>query len=212
MWTASEAEGPSTNTIITIVTDNGVPPLSATNSFTVVVTEVNGAPVLPIVSDLTTTNSSNLTVTNTALDLDLPANEMYYVLTVSPAGASIGTNGIIKWHPAANQAGTTNLFETVVTDSGIPPLSATNSFQVIVESTAPIDPPVIQDIRFLAGAVIITWKTVAGSNYRLQFQDNLGAPEWSDFSPDFVAEGTSVTATNIVGELDRRFYRVLKLP
>ena len=45
-WTPTEGQGPGTNTITTVVTDNGVPPLSATNSFEVMVTEVNSAPVL----------------------------------------------------------------------------------------------------------------------------------------------------------------------
>src|SRR5205814_6795365 len=44
-WTPSEAQGPSTNTITVVVADNGVPALSATNSFTVTVREVNLAPV-----------------------------------------------------------------------------------------------------------------------------------------------------------------------
>src|SRR5262249_8509891 len=40
-WTPTEAQGPSVNTIEVIVTDNGAPPLSATNTFTVTVNEVN---------------------------------------------------------------------------------------------------------------------------------------------------------------------------
>src|SRR2546421_7439982 len=43
-WTPSEAQGPSTNVVSVSVTDNGVPALSATNSFTVTVTEVNLVP------------------------------------------------------------------------------------------------------------------------------------------------------------------------
>jgi len=46
-WTPTEAQGPGTNLSRTIVTDTAVPPLSATNSFTVIATEVNRAPVLP---------------------------------------------------------------------------------------------------------------------------------------------------------------------
>src|SRR5439155_17203411 len=45
-WTPTEAQGPSTNLITVRVTDNGSPPSSDTGSFTVVVTEVNRAPVL----------------------------------------------------------------------------------------------------------------------------------------------------------------------
>ena len=69
-----EAQGPSTNLITTIVTDNGVPPLSATNSFTVIVNEVNLAPVLPVQTNLVVDELTLLTVTNTATDSDLPAN------------------------------------------------------------------------------------------------------------------------------------------
>jgi hypothetical protein len=45
-WTPDENQGPSTNTVVVKVSDDGVPPLSATNSFVVVVTEVNVAPPL----------------------------------------------------------------------------------------------------------------------------------------------------------------------
>src|SRR5205814_1222685 len=52
-WTPSEAQGPSTNLIVTVATDNGSPALSATNSFSVVVSEVNTAPTLNTVSNQT---------------------------------------------------------------------------------------------------------------------------------------------------------------
>src|SRR5256886_2034227 len=45
-WTPTEAQGPSTNIVSVSVTDNGVPALSVTNTFTVTVNEVNLAPVL----------------------------------------------------------------------------------------------------------------------------------------------------------------------
>src|SRR5439155_1493606 len=40
-WTPTEAQGPSTNIVSVSVTDNGVPALSVTNTFTVTVNEVN---------------------------------------------------------------------------------------------------------------------------------------------------------------------------
>src|SRR5260370_8582183 len=40
-WTPTEAQGPSTNTITVKVTDNGTPPLTATNSFTLAVTHTS---------------------------------------------------------------------------------------------------------------------------------------------------------------------------
>src|SRR5438128_928931 len=86
-WTPAEAQGPGTNTLTTVVTDNGTPPLSATNSFTVVVAEVNSAPVLPAQADRTITGLAGISVTNTATDADLPLNALSYLLQSAPANA-----------------------------------------------------------------------------------------------------------------------------
>src|SRR5256885_6716795 len=75
-WTPSEAQGPSTNTITVVVTDNGVPALSATNSFTVTVREVNVAPVLSVPANQTIDELSALAVTASATDADVPANTL----------------------------------------------------------------------------------------------------------------------------------------
>ena len=140
-WTPSEAQGPGTNVITTRVTDNGTPPLSATNSFTVVVTEVNSAPTLPPLNNRTISALATLVVTNTGTDLDIPANTLSYSLLAAPAGATISPNGVIAWSATQAQAPSTNTITTQATDNGVPPLSATNSFLVIV--TQSNSPPVI---------------------------------------------------------------------
>ena len=132
-WSPTEAQGPSTNTITTIVSENSFPPLSATNSFQVVVLDVNSAPALPSISDFSVLGGTSITVTNTAVDTDLPLNALSYLLLTAPAGAVIDTNGVISW--AAPPGASTNLFRTVVTDDVTPPLSATNSFTVYVTVT-----------------------------------------------------------------------------
>jgi hypothetical protein len=141
MWTPSEAQGPGTNTFTTVVTDNGVPPLSATNSFVVTVMEVNSAPVLASQPNRTIAPLSMLMVTNAATDSDIPANSLAYSLLTAPGNATISANGVITWTPTAAQDHSTNLFRTVVTDNGSPPLSATNAFTVFVNS----DPVVVID-------------------------------------------------------------------
>jgi hypothetical protein len=140
-WTPAEAQGPATNVLVTVATDNGQPPLSATNSFTVVVNEVNQAPVLPAQSDLTLTGQTLLMVTNTATDADIPSNTLTYQLLAAPANAVISSKGVITWTPAAGQVPSTNSFVTVVTDSNpwavnAQHLSATNSFTVTVATGA----------------------------------------------------------------------------
>ena len=72
-WTPTEAQGPSTNVLRTVVTDNGSPAMSATNEFTVIVTEANSAPALGGPTSINNTNPAAVSVPYTATDGDLPA-------------------------------------------------------------------------------------------------------------------------------------------
>jgi hypothetical protein len=145
-WTPTEVQGPSTNLLETVVTDSGSPALSTTNMVEVVVREVNQAPVLPSQTNQTVAGLASVLVTNTATDVDLPANPLTYALLVAPTNAIIDTNGIISWTPVYAQVPSTNEFRTVVSDSNPlavneQSLSATNSFLVIVEAIR--NPPVL---------------------------------------------------------------------
>ena len=150
-WTPAQAQSPSTNVITTVATNTNPydlvnPSLSATNSFTVVVREVNLAPVLSVISTQTVNELTLLTVTNAATESNTYAS-LGYLLVSAPPGASISTNGTITWTPAQTQSPSTNLITTVVTSSDPfdlinPSLSATNSFTVIVKevNVAPVLP------------------------------------------------------------------------
>ncbi|HWQ92024.1 MAG TPA: hypothetical protein VN673_10160, partial [Clostridia bacterium] len=132
-WTPGEDQGPSTNAFVTRVVDNGVPPLSATNAFQVVVTEVNTAPVLPVQTNRNVKVGTPLSVTNTASDADIPQNSLSYTLVDAPAGAAISSTGVVTWVPAEGQNQTTNLFVTIVSDgTGAANSTATNAFTVVV--------------------------------------------------------------------------------
>src|SRR5208283_4584954 len=98
-WTPSQNQSPSTNILTTVVTNTDLydlvnPHLSATNSFTVVVREVNVAPVLPVIPDQTINELTLLTVTNTASESDIHAT-LGYALVNPPVGAAIDGSGII---------------------------------------------------------------------------------------------------------------------
>ncbi len=157
-WTPGEAQGPSTNTITTVVTDDGVPPLSATNSFTVIVREVNSRPALPMQADRTIDEMTTMIVTNTASDADVPANVLTYRLVSPPSGVTNDANGVIRWTPGEAQGPSTNTITTVVTDDGSPPLSATNSFTVIVKevNSAPMLSPISDQLAFAGFQLTIT--------------------------------------------------------
>jgi hypothetical protein len=141
-WTPSQAQSPSTNTITTVVTNGNPfdlvnPHLTATNSFSVVVKEVNQAPVLGVIGTQTITLLQPFFRNNSATEPNIHSSTAGYLLLSPPAGASINTSGNISWTPVASQTLTTNTITTVVTNSNpydlaSPHLSATNSFTVIV--------------------------------------------------------------------------------
>lgn len=133
-WTPTEEQAPGTALITTVVTKAGDAMLSATNSFSVVVNEVNSAPVLPVQADLSLSALSQLVVMNQATDPDIPANILTYQLVNPPAGATIDANGVIRWTPTRAQGPGTNTLVTVVTDNGVPNLSATNSFTIRISA------------------------------------------------------------------------------
>ncbi|HWH70826.1 MAG TPA: hypothetical protein VNT26_15665, partial [Candidatus Sulfotelmatobacter sp.] len=140
-WTPSPAQVPSTNVLETVVTDNGQPALSATNRFTVVVGPLHMGPWLPIQTNRTVLELTQLTITNTAGDADLPPRTLTYRLIEPPAGAAIDSNGVISWRPSESQGPTTNTLTTVVLDDASPPKGATNSFTVLVQEVN--QPPVL---------------------------------------------------------------------
>jgi hypothetical protein len=143
----SEAQGPSTNVITIRVSDDGVPLASDAKTLTVVVREVNTAPVFAKTPDQTIILGTTLTLPITALDADLPANKLTFSLIESgsfgvPLGATIdAASGLFTWTPAYSPAmmGTNSSFTRVavrVTDDGSPPLSDTNFFSVVVNPPA----------------------------------------------------------------------------
>jgi hypothetical protein len=132
-WTPTAAQAPSTNTISVIVQDSGVPQMSATNSISVVVYRPNTPPVLSAISNQTVYANTLLTFTASATDTDKPPQLLTFSLgTGAPSGASITTNGVFRWTPTSAQAPSTNNLSVIVEDSGLPPMSATNSFSAVV--------------------------------------------------------------------------------
>src|SRR5438552_10477284 len=71
-WTPTEAQGPGSFPITVRVTDNGSPALSAAETITVTVNEVNSAPVVTNPGNKTTNELANLAFTATATGCGLP--------------------------------------------------------------------------------------------------------------------------------------------
>jgi len=163
----------------------------------------NTPPTIGAVPNQTLNVGVTLLVTNIASDSDLPAQ----TLTFSPANtfpvnATLNSsNGIFSWRPLVSQANTTNVIQIQVTDSGSPPLSATNSFNVVVNA---ITNPVIGSLNLSPGQVSMIVNGPQGPDYTLWASTNL-----VDWQTIFITNSPpipfTVTDTNSAGPA--RFYK-----
>jgi hypothetical protein len=127
---------------------------------------------------------------------------------------TINTNtGIITWTPDVSQAGTSNLFTTIVTDNGVPPMSATNSFSVIVNPV-----PGISSITFTGGGYLVTWFAPTNDIFQVQVATSLALPiVWQTIATNVTYTGPATPTNGLFSYFDDgsqvpfgglRFYRL----
>ncbi|HZO54405.1 MAG TPA: putative Ig domain-containing protein, partial [Bryobacteraceae bacterium] len=136
-WVTGEGNGPSLNTVTVQVLDNGSPRLGAVRAFQITIADENSAPALAPIANRTINEGRLLSITNSALDFDLPHQTLTFSLAPgAPAGATVDSaSGVFQWRPAEFQGGTTNAFAILVADNGSPAMTATQRFSVIVRDT-----------------------------------------------------------------------------
>jgi glucuronoarabinoxylan endo-1,4-beta-xylanase len=136
-WTPLPSQANTTNLITWRVADNSTPSLSGTSSFNIIVS-TNPPP------------STNL---------------FTFTLLNGPANSSLNpSNGVFTWRPPASQASTTNLITVAVTENFAPNLSATNSYNLIVN---PLTPTVIGSFALSSGQASLTVNGTQGPDYTL---------------------------------------------
>ena len=135
-WIPTESQGPGTYVVIARATENNADRLSSVQSFGIAVNEVNQAPVLGMLNDLTVEEGATVAFTATATDADLPAQRLAFSLGAgAPAGASIDANtGAFLWQTPADSGATTNSISIQVTDNGPGALSQSRAFRVITRA------------------------------------------------------------------------------
>ncbi len=181
---------------------------SVSTNFLLTVNAVNDAPVLAPVSNRVVSAGQIVSFTNSASDVDLPAQVLTFSLLNFPAGATLDAgNGIFFWRPAVAQAGTTNLIELRVADDGAPVLSATQSFSVIVSQLAA---PSVNRLGLSNDQLTLVITGDTGPDYTVQASPDLGV--WTDlFTTNSPLLPFTCTITNVSG-FPQRFFRVLLGP
>ncbi len=84
----------------------------------------------------------------------------------------------------------------------------------VIDSNGFISPnfPVFLSVRRPGNSSVeLTWRAIPSRNYRVQFKNNLSAPDWNDL-PDVGASSTVETFTDNSATTPERYYRILLLP
>jgi hypothetical protein len=162
----------------------------------------------PIIEDVPTQvliAGQELALDLTAFDLDWPPQTLTFLPPVNaPLGLALSPAGQLRWQPLPSQAGVYDLCVRV-RDDGIPNLTATNCFTIIVHA-----PPQFRDSAWDAhnGSLTLRWSAIPGKMYQLEASESLSAPHWQPV-------GAPVTATENHLEMQvyppvggQRYYRV----
>jgi hypothetical protein len=166
----------------------------------------NQPPALSAIANHTLILGQSLSFMATASDPDA-GQSVSYSLSGAPAGASINAaSGLFQWTPTAAEAPSTSQITVKATDNGVPSLSDSKSFTVVVAL------PPVTGISDSAGNISLSIPTIPGKSYQVQYKDNLSAPTWNNLGPSFTAgAGATSTITDLIGANHQRFYRIVVL-
>ena len=163
----------------------------------------NTAPTLAPIANQTVNVGQTVAFTASGTDTDQPPQTLTFALLVGTTNATLNTNGgAFSFRPLVTQANSTNNFTLKVSDNCAPPLSATQSFSVIVN---PLSAPSVSNISARGAQFSFTVSGQDGPDYAIQTSTNL--TQWNDILiTNSSALPFSWTDTNSAAP--QRFYRV----
>ncbi|MEI9863686.1 MAG: cadherin repeat domain-containing protein [Limisphaerales bacterium] len=215
-------DGPSTNLIATVATDNGYPPLSATNRFTLIVTSTNVPPVPPFTNAVPVSGiiHTNLGGTNGfLLTWFAPSNALFQVqwtTSLFPATWMTFTNPpLVSYNPAFPASLTSATFNFFDDGSQTGGFGATRFYRLITVGTMP--PPTntvpISGIVLTNGQFRLTWLAPTNNQFNVRWATNLTPPiTWTIFPGPVTSTTGTFTFTDTNAPLLMKFYQLILLP
>ena len=79
-------------------------------------------------------------------------------------------------------------------------------------SVTPLPGPAFQSVTRTNSTIALTWSTVSGLVYQVQYTPSLTPTTWSNLGGTMTATGNTLSASNAIGTAMQRFYRVVLLP
>ena len=111
---------------------------------------------------------------------------------------------MFSWTPTEGQGAGDYSILIRVTDNGVPPASDTKTL------TVQVLPALRAGFRQAGSQVNLSFPTIAGRMYRVEFKNALDAPAWTPLGSDILATGTSLGFSDDLGGSPARFYRVVQ--
>ncbi len=168
----------------------------------------NQPPVLAAIPNQSIMAGRTLLVTNLASDPNIPPLPLTFSLLTAPTNAAINSNsGVFTWRPTIAQSPSTQTVAVVVSDNGVPIMSATQGFTVtVIQPVA----PVLNAVSITNGQFGFWINGDTGPDYTIMASTNL-----SSWNPVFTGNSLPVpyfwVDTNLVS-YPFLFYRVLLGP
>ena len=164
----------------------------------------NTAPSLAAITNHTVNVGQTVAFTASATDTDQPPQTLTFALLGGATNAMLNTNsGAFSFRPLVTQANSTNNFTLKVSDNGVPSLSATQSFSVVVNPLSA--PSIISGISIASGQFSFNISGQSGPDYAIETSTNL--KQWSNIlitnSPVLPFNWTDTNSS-----VSQRFYRV----
>ncbi len=169
----------------------------------------NRYPVIEAIPEQTVFAGEPFSFNVPATDPDAPAQTLAFALAVGyPAGAAVDpVSGVFSWTPPIKQPSGTNQITVWVTDNGTPPLSAMGSFTLVVTTGLRVS----HFERGTGGEFSLTFGTVPGKTYQVEYKDDLSAPDWTPLGASTNALSGEITISDAPGAAPQRFYRVVQM-
>ena len=164
-------------------------------------------PVIAAVGNQTLIAGQTLAITNTIANPDTPPLTLNWNLLSAPTGMTLGSaSGVLNWRPTISQSPGTNLVSFKVTDSGAPPLSATQQFSACV-----LQPlvPAISQAAISNGIFSLLVGGSSGPDYTLLGATNLNPPAtWLPLQTNLFAVPPFSFTDPAASNFGQRFYRL----
>ena len=141
-----------------------------------------------------------------ALDVNLPPNAAAVggfavdgTLAINQTNLAVINQAITNWPPGGALWLVWQMTDATGKAQGL-------AIDNLTFSAAPPTPPPVS-VQSVGTNALLSWPTIAGASYQLQFAESLANNTWTPLGNPFCGTGQPVTVTNAVGVSPQRFYR-----